>query len=170
MLGKYSKHSGEIGTYMQGCSEGFVYSVYRDIKAAVSFVRAGGNLVLLSLRGLRNPTQGNRTHPKILPSQVTIVEGKTCSRFSLRNLSTQVAARICEDVSVAVGVGEVWKQQKSASGWASLFPSSGSAKLWKTENKRQTGEQGKKVLERNLLLQEAQWFVVKQTAVLLFPC
>lgn len=40
----------------------------------------------------------------------------------------------------------------------------------KTENKRLTGEQGKKVLERNLFLQEAQWLVVKQTAVLLFPC
>lgn len=40
----------------------------------------------------------------------------------------------------------------------------------KAENKRLTGEQGKKVLERNLFLQEAQWLVVKQTAVLLFSC
>lgn len=77
MLGKYSKHSGEIGTYMQCCSEGFVCTVYRDIKAAVSFVRAGGNLVLFSLRGLRNPTQENRTHPKILPEARRIVEEKT---------------------------------------------------------------------------------------------
>lgn len=122
------------------------------------------------LGGLRNPTQENRTHPKILPSQVTIAEGKTWSRISLRILSTQIAARIWGDVSVAVEVGEVWKQQKSTSGWASSFPSRGRAKLWKRENKRQTGEQGKKVLERNFLLQEAQWFVVKQTAVLLFPC
>lgn len=67
VLGKYSKHSGEIRTYTQCCSEGFVCTVYRAIKAAVSFARAGGNLVLLSFRGLRNPTQKNRTHPKVLP-------------------------------------------------------------------------------------------------------
>lgn len=64
VLGKYSKHPGEVQTYTQCCSEGFLCTVYGAVKAAVSFARASGNLVLLSLRGLRNSTPKKQNTPK----------------------------------------------------------------------------------------------------------
>lgn len=71
-------------------------------------------------------------------------------------------------VSVAVGGGG--SSEKVHLARLAPFLQAAQPSFERTENKRLTGEQGKKVLERNLFLQEAQWLVVKQTAVLLFPC